>query len=82
MYIVDSLEYVIDRLFRCGIGEYGYQEQEVEELLQGMDYNSLLQAVRHEAQTVHAYTTQGKRPQSFNYRGVELHPRTVGNAEF
>ena len=72
MYIVDSLEYVIDRLFRCGIGEYGYQEQEVEELLQGMDYNSLLQAVRHDAQTVHAYTTQGKRPQTFNYRGADL----------
>ena len=72
MYIVNSLEYVIDRLFRCGIGEHGYQEQEVEELLQGMDYNSLLQAVRHEAQTVHAYTTQGKQPQTFNYRGADL----------
>ena len=72
MYIVNSLEYVIDRLFRCGIGEHGYQEQEVEKLLQGMDYNSLLQAVRHNAQTVHTYTTQGKLPQSFNYRGADL----------
>lgn len=72
MYIVSSLEYVIDRLFRCGIGEPGYQEQEVEELLEGMDYYSLLQAVRHEAKTVYAYTTQGKRPQTFDYRGADL----------
>ena len=72
MYNVISLEYVIDRLFRCGIGEHGYQEQEVDELLQGMDYDSLLQAVRHEAKTVHAYTTQGTDPMAFNYRGTDL----------
>ena len=72
MYIVDSLEYVIDRLFRCGIGEPGYQEQEVEELLQGMDYHSLLQAVRHEAKTVYAYTTQGKAPWPSTYRAPDL----------
>jgi len=72
MYHVSSLEYVIDRLFRCGIGDPGYQEQEVEELLQGMDYHSLLQAVRHEAKTVYAYTTQGKDPMTFDYRGADL----------
>ena len=72
MYIVSSLEYVIDRLFRNGIGEPGYKEREVEELLEGMDYHSLLQAVRHEAKTVYAYTTQGKAPMSFNYRGADL----------
>ena len=72
MYIVSSLEYVIDRLFRCGIGEQGYKEQAVEKLLEGMDYDSLLQALRHEAQTVHTYTTKGKRPQTFDYRGADL----------
>ena len=72
MYNVNSLEYVIDRLFRCGVGEHGYSEEGVEELLQGMDYNSLLQAVRHEAKTVYAYTTQGKHPQTFDYRSAEL----------
>ena len=51
MYIVNSLEYVIDRLFRCGVGDPGYKEQEVKELLQGMDYDSLLQAVRHSCLT-------------------------------
>ena len=72
MYIVNSLEYVIDRLFRCGVGNPGYKEQEVEELLQGMDYDSLLQAVRHEAKTVYAYATYGKPPQTFDYRGADL----------
>ena len=72
MYIVNSLEYVIDRLFRCGVGNPGYKEQEVEELLQGMDYDSLLQAVRHEAKTVYTFATYGKPPQTFNYRGAEL----------
>ncbi len=72
MYNVSSLEYVIDRLFRCGIGEQGYTEQEVDELLGGMDYGSLLQAVRHEARTVYAYTTQGRPPQTFDYRGADL----------
>ena len=41
-------------------------------LLKGMDYDSLLQAVRHEACTVYAYTTNGKPPQTFNYRGADL----------
>lgn len=72
MYIESSLEYVIDRLFRCGIGDPGYKEQEVEELLEGMDYKSLLQAVRHEAKTVYAFATDGKPPQSFDYRGADL----------
>ena len=72
MYIVSSLEYVIDRLFRCGVGDPGYKEQEVEELLAGMDYTSLLQAVRHEAKTVHTFTTCGKPPQTFDYRGADL----------
>ena len=72
MYIVNSLEYVIDRLFRCGVGNPGYKEQEVEELLQGMDYDSLLQAVRHEAKTVYTFATYGKPPQTFDYRGAEL----------
>lgn len=72
MYIVSSLEYVIDRLFRCGVGNPGYKEQELEELLAGMDYNSLLQAVRHEAKTVYAYATYGKPPQTFDYRGADL----------
>lgn len=72
MYSVDSLEYAVRHLFQGGIGEHGYSEEEVETLLHGIDFEALLQAVRHNAQTVHAYTTDGKAPMSFNYRGKDL----------
>ena len=72
MYSVDSLEYAVRHLFQGGIGEHGYSEEEVETLLHGIDFEALLQAVRHNAQTVHAYTTEGKEPMSFNYRGEDL----------
>ena len=72
MYSVDSLEYAVRHLFQGGIGEHGYSEEEVETLLHGIDFEALLQAVRHNAQTVHAYTTEGKEPMSFNYRGRDL----------
>ena len=72
MYSVDSLEYAVRHLFQGGIGEHGYSEEEVETLLHGIDFEALLQAVRHNAQTVHAYTTEGKEPMSFNYRGKDL----------
>lgn len=54
MYSVDSLEYAVRHLFQGGIGEHGYSETEVETLLHGIDFEALLQAVRHNAQTVHA----------------------------
>lgn len=72
MYCIDSLRDAIEGLFRDGIGDPGYTEPEVKELLNGIDYGTLLQAVRHNAQTVYTYTTQGKMPRSFNYRGGDL----------
>lgn len=72
MYCIDSLRDAIELLYYGGIGAPGYTEPEVKELLNNIDYGTLLQAVRHNAQTVHAYTTQGKMPRSFNYRGEDL----------
>ena len=72
MYSADSLEYYIDRLFRDGIGEHGYTETDINELLNGVYYDTLLQAVRHNAQTVYAYTLQDNAPKSFCYRGGDL----------
>ncbi len=72
MYSVSSLEYAVERLFLDGIGENGYTDGEIEKLLAHMNYVSLLQAVRHKAKTVYAYTTCGKAPRAFNYRGAEL----------
>ena len=73
MYSMDSLEYAIRELYRSGIGENsGLSADEVEELLDGIDFHALLQAVRHHAETVFAFATQGNQPKSFNYRGAEL----------
>ena len=70
MYSVDSLEYAIGELYRSGIGENsGLSADEVEELLDGIDFYALLQAVRHHAETVFTFATQGNQPKSFNYRG-------------
>ena len=53
MYSVDSLEYAIGELYRSGIGENsGLSADEVDELLDGIDFHALLQAVRHHAETV------------------------------
>ena len=73
MYSMDSLEYAIRGLYRSGIGENsGLSADEVEVLLDGIDFHALLQAVRHHAETVFAFATQGNQPKSFNYRGAEL----------
>ena len=72
MYSVDSLEYAVRHLFQGGIGEHGYSEEEVETLLHGIDFEALLQAIRHNAQTVHAYAMQGRQCKAFNYRGGDL----------
>ena len=72
MYNTQCLQFTIETLFRGGIGEHGYTDSEIRELLDELDYGSLLQGVRHNAQTVHAYTTEGKAPMSFNYRGRDL----------
>ncbi len=72
MYSVDALKDTIESLFLDSIGEHDYTEAEVKLLLEGIDFDALLQAVRHNAQTVHTYATQGKAPRSFHYRGGDL----------
>ena len=70
---MDSLEHAIRGLYRSGIGENsGLSADEVEELLDGIDFYALLQAVRHHAETVFAFVTPGSQSKAFNYRGAEL----------
>lgn len=59
MYSMDSLEYAVKDLFRGGVENSDYTADEVEDLLGGIDYHALLQTIRHNAHTVHAYATQG-----------------------
>lgn len=72
MYSVECLERAVSQLFRDGIGDRGYTSEEVETMLHGIDFDALVQMVRHEATTAYAYTTQGDAPNCFNYRGKEL----------
>lgn len=72
MYTVDSLKNAIHDLYYSGIVKGGYESASVEAMLDSIDYYPLLQAVRHNAETVHIYNTQGRAPKSFNYRSGEL----------
>lgn len=72
MYTVDSLENAIRDLYISGVDSADYERTAVEAMLDGIDFYDLLQAVRHQAKTVYAYTSQGKIAGAFNYRGGEL----------
>ena len=73
MFSVDALVYAISDLYQGGVdGEYGYDADDVEAMLNTISFPALAQAIRDKMQTVYAYTTQGRRPKSFNYRGPEL----------
>ena len=72
MYSVDSLERTICDLFRTGIVEADYIEEAVEAMLEHLDFDDLLQAVRHHAVNVHAYETHSIEKGAFTYRGADL----------
>lgn len=72
MYNEKLLTITLNLFYRAAIVEDGYAEDAIAAMLDEFDAYSLLQAVRHKAQTVYAYTTQGKQEKSFNYRGRDL----------
>lgn len=72
MYTVDSLENAVRDLYCSGIANADYESTAVEAMLDSIDFYDLLQAVRHQAKTVYAYTSQGKAAGAFTYRGGEL----------
>ena len=69
----ESLKDTITNLYREGIGEeYGYDEDEIEEMLDCIHFRDLAQVLQDKLQRVYAYTTQSQLPKSFNYRGPDL----------
>ena len=72
MYNVNLLAISLNLFYRAAIAEDDYTEESIAAMLDEIDDYSLLQAVRHNAQTVYTYTTQGKQDKSFNYRGRDL----------
>lgn len=72
MYNVKLLTVTLNLFYRTAVTADDYTEESVAAMLDEIDEYSLLQAVRHNARTVYAYTTQGKQDKSFNYRGRDL----------
>ena len=52
--------------------EVGYTETEIDDFLEDIDYDTLLQAIWNNAETVYAYRADGKHTFSMDYRGTEL----------
>ena len=68
---VPELENALTELFRKGT-EVGYSETEIDEFLEDIDYDTLLQAVWNNAETVYSYRADGEHEFSMDYRGTEL----------
>ena len=72
MFSVKKLEERLTSLYRYGIHEAGYDEADVEAMLRNIDFPALAQAVRHNAQNVHACTLDTTIPNTLQYRGRDL----------
>ncbi len=78
MYTVESLELALRGLYHFGIVEGDGQQAladettEMDALLEELDFDALLQTVRHNAQTPFCYMTCGKAAKSYAYRSGEL----------
>ena len=72
MFNENLLAMLFQKLYRGAVVSEDYTQEAVDAMLDEIDFCDLVQAVRHGAQTVYAYTTQGKREHSFNYRGHDL----------
>ena len=68
---VTELENALTKLFRKGT-EVGYSETEIDDFLEDIDYDTLLQAVWNNAETVYSYRADGEHEFSLDYRGTEL----------
>lgn len=72
MYTINALEDAIRALYLEGTVEDDYSKDEVEAMLDSIDFPMLLQTVRHEATTAYAFRTMSCIPDTFTYRGADL----------
>lgn len=71
MFSVEELRNTITEFFRGGIGN-GYTADEVEDMLDGIDFTTLYQGVWHAMMTIHAYSLDAKANKKVTYRGPDL----------
>ena len=67
----EYLKSAITNLYTDGIG-YGYDADEVEALLDKIDFGALMQVIHHDMAIIHSFATQGRSETSFSYRGPDL----------
>ena len=72
MYEMERLREELSNLFLTRMMEDGAPSEDAMDYLGDIDFHALTQAVRNNARTVYAFTTQGQHEKSFNYRGEEL----------
>lgn len=72
MYEMERLREELSNLFLTRMMEDGTPSEDAMDYLGDIDFHALTQAVRNNARTVYAFTTQGQHEKSFNYRGEEL----------
>lgn len=72
MFSIKTLEDNIRALYRFGVHEAGYDEADVEAMLRHIDFPTLAQAVRHNLESVHAFTLDTDIPGVLAHRGKEL----------
>ena len=68
---VTELKNAISHLFRSG-ADAEHDEQEMESLLEDIDFSNLLQVLLNRVEPVYEYRADGKLRESFDYRGREL----------
>jgi hypothetical protein len=69
----NTLKNSLTALFRSG-ADQEHTAEEMTELLEGIDFPALLQAVYSMRETVYEYRVDGEMEKSFAYRGPELFP--------
>lgn len=74
MFNADYLRFAITSFFNDAVNSdaYEYDQEQVDELLEEIDFDALAQVLRDKLHTVYSYTTQGAQAKSFNYRSSKL----------
>ena len=72
MFSIKTLEDNIRALYRFGVHEADYEETDVEAMLSHIDFPALAQAIRHNLESVYAFTLDSDIPGVPAYRGRDL----------
>ena len=76
MSYFDELKNSISDLFWSAVGD-SHNEDEIKEMLDGIDFHALAQAPIHREEIVYEYAVNCALPLAMNYRGEELFPRAT-----